>query len=223
MAKLRGMARRALRLLFGLGLLGCTSEPPVLGSTLAEGAASAARGAEESLPAPLDWQRMADAWVYPRPIPSFPLVDQTGRSFVLGDLRHGHVLVGFIFTHCSIPTACARTVEKMRDVGRAWKARGRPSKLTLLTLTFDPEVDTPEVLASYSELLRRELPDWIFATGPVELLEKTLPGMFGVVATRQDDTLAHSVKVALLAPGLRPMHTWTDNAFETDDVLALLE
>lgn len=180
-------------------------------------------------PAPIPWKRMAEAWVHPNPIPSFPLVDHEGRDFHLGQLRDGHVLVGLIFTHCSVPEACPLTTQKMHEVGKLWRrkqAAGETGdrRLRLLTLTFDPEVDTPEVLASYSELVRRDVPDWLFATGETELLEETLPRMFGVIAGDKDadGNIAHSVKVALLRPGLRSVHTWTDNAFEPEEVVALV-
>lgn len=180
---------------------------------------------DEAIP----WKRMAEAWVHPNPLPSFPLVDHEGRAFHLGRLRDSHVLVGLIFTHCSIPEACPLTTQKMHEVGKLWRAKEEAGetedrRLRLLTLTFDPEADTPEVLKSYSELVRKDVPDWLFATGETELLEETLPRMFGVLAGKKDadGNIAHSVKVALLRPGLRSVHTWTDNAFEPEEVVALV-
>lgn len=172
---------------------------------------------------------MAEAWVHPNPLPSFPLVDHEGRDFHLGQLRDSYVLVGLIFTHCSVPEACPLTTQKMHEVGKLWRSKKTAGqvedrRLRLLTLTFDPEVDTPDVLKSYSELVRRDVPDWLFATGETELLEETLPKMFGVLAGEKDaeGNIAHTVKVALLRPGLRSVHTWTDNAFEPEDVVALV-
>jgi protein SCO1/2 len=169
---------------------------------------------------------MADAWVHPNPIPSFPLVDQEGEPFRLGELRDAYVLVGLIFTHCSMPKACPLTTQKMHEVGKLWRRAEQNGEtagktLRLLTLTFDPEADTPEVLKAYSELVRRDVPNWIFATGPTELMEERLPQMFGVIAGEKtpEGDIAHSVKVALLGPGLRPRHTWTDNAFDPEEIV----
>jgi protein SCO1/2 len=113
----------------------------------------------------------------------------------------------------------------MHEVGKLWSARQKAGttegrKLRLLSLTFDPETDSPAVLASYSELVRRDVPDWIFATGPEELMEKALPSMFDVIARRNDQgTLNHTVRVALLGPGLRAQQIWTDNAFTPKEVV----
>lgn len=206
----------------------CGSPPPTVAQTGAMNqVASRAADAVAAMPPPAaTWRRLVDAWVHPNPIPSFPLVDQEGRAFRLGELRDSHVLVGLIFTHCSVPKACPLTTQKMHEVGKLWSRAQREGRagdedLRLLTLTFDPEADTPEVLKAYSEVVRRDLPDWIFATGPTELMEARLPKMFGVIAGDKDadGQIAHSVKVALLGPGLRPEQIWTDNAFEPEAII----
>ena len=171
---------------------------------------------------------LAEGWIRPNPIPNFQLTDHRARRFQLGELRDGHVLVGFIFTSCSVPKACPLTTSKMHEIGKRWREleeRGgtKGNKLTLLSLTFDPETDTPPVLASYSELVRRDVPGWIFATGPDELMESALPAMFDVDAQRTDaGSIDHTVRVALLEPGLRLSRAWTDNAFEPQAVIDLV-
>lgn len=164
----------------------------------------------------------------PNPIPNFELTNHDGESFRLRDIGDGYLLVGLIFTSCSVATACPLTTQKMFEVGRLWKkakAEGKTGdkKLHLLTLTFDPETDTPEVLSAYGEVMLREIPNWTFATGPVELMEETLPKMFGVLAT--DDPKAgkaHNVKAALLGPGLQPREEWRDNSFEPEQIIELV-
>ncbi len=174
------------------------------------------------------WKRLADTWVHPNPIPNFELVNHRGERFRLRDLGDGFLLVGLIFTTCSVATACPLTTQKMFDTGKLWKqaeAAGRTEgkALRLLTLTIDPENDTPEVLAAYGEVMLRELPDWTFATGEVELLEEALPRIFGVIA-KDDPTAgkAHTVRAALLGPGLQPRAEWKDNSFEPQAILDLI-
>jgi cytochrome oxidase Cu insertion factor (SCO1/SenC/PrrC family) len=174
------------------------------------------------------WKRLAESWVHPRPIPNFELTNQDGRTFRVREFADGYVLVGFIFTTCGNPKACPLTTEKMRQVGKLWRERDKRGdtkgkKLRLLTLTIDPENDTPKVLASYGQLLRREFPAWTFATGPEELMQDVLPGMFGVLAEPDGKgDIAHTVKVALLGPALRPLEEWKDNRFEPKKVVELV-
>jgi protein SCO1/2 len=172
------------------------------------------------------YQRLADAWIYPNPIPNFDLIDHRARPFELEQLADGYVLVGFIFTTCSVATACPLTTQKMHEVGKLWRSRARGSdvdgrRLRLLTLTIDPDNDTPDVLSKYSELLRKDVPDWVFATGPEPLLQTILPGMFGVSAKPDGrGTIEHTVRVALLGPGLRVRRQWANNDFSAAEVVA---
>ncbi len=175
-----------------------------------------------------DWNTLADAWEYPDPIPNFELMDQDGKRFHLAELSESYVLVGFVFTHCSIPAACPLTMAKMQQVQQLWakqkkdgKTRGR--KLHLLTLTFDPENDTPEVFKAYGEARRIDFSTWILATGPTALMEDALPSLFGVLALPNGrGSIAHSVKIALLAPGLESVREWDDNKLEPEDVVRLV-
>ena len=168
---------------------------------------------------------LARNWMPPQPIPNFELTNHHGKDFRLRDIARGHVLVGLIFTACSVEKACPLTTQKMFEVGRKWKAAQAAGKtgdksLHLLTLTFDPENDTPEVLAAYGKAMLAEIPNWTFATGPVELMEKTLPEMFGVLAEDHPQAgKAHNVKAALLGPGLVPLEEWKDNSFDPQAIV----
>lgn len=220
---LRAMRLPALLLAAPLLATACEDKPSTAGAanqTQASPTASADAG-------PAFWRLLADRWVAGNPIPDFELTDHEGRAFQLSELAGDHVLVGLIFTHCSVPEACPRTTRQMLEVGTQWKKREKRDgvSLRLLTLTFDPTEDTPAVLKAYSEGVRSQVPDWIFATGPTELMEDRLPAMFGVIARKKDDdgNIAHGVKAVLLGPGLQPLKTWTDNAFTPADVFAVVE
>ena len=154
---------------------------------------SASAGAHSS-PKPHDgkpeWERLADDWDHPDPIPNFELTNQEGKKFRLGELADRHVMVGFIFTNCSVPKACPLTMQKMRAVQRLWgerekagETRGR--RLHLLSFTFDPENDTPRVLKRYGETHEADFRSWTLATGPAGLMDDGLPSLFGVLAAAE--------------------------------------
>jgi cytochrome oxidase Cu insertion factor (SCO1/SenC/PrrC family) len=176
------------------------------------------------------WRRLAKMWLHPNPLPNFQLTNQDGKPFFLAGLAKHYLLVGFIFTTCGNPKACPRTTQKMHDVARLWQANAKRGatggrSLHLLTCTIDPDSDSPAVLKSYGEALRKSFPDWTFATGPEELMSEVLPAMFGVRrgAKKGATEMAHTVKVALLKPGLRPYKEWLDNDFEPGDVVKLIQ
>lgn len=188
-----------------------------------------------------DWKELYDRWQHPQPLPDFQLVDHRGKRFRLHDLGDGHLLVGFIFTRCTIPEACPLTTEKMRQVQQAWRALDPPPppgrSLQLLSVTLDPAFDTPARLAAYGEARGADLagtsdPDraagraraaWTFATGPHELVSNALPSLFNILALPDGHgTVSHTVKVALLAPDLTLIAEWKDNAFTADEIIDLI-
>ena len=176
-----------------------------------------------------DWRALYDAWRDPDPIPSFELTDQRGDRFRLGELAPGaHVLVGFIYTRCPLPEACPLTTERMRDVQEAWRARKAAADvgnrdLVLLSVTFDPDHDTPDVLAQYASDRHVDVASWTFATGPSELVTTALPSLFNVLAIPGAGMdISHTVKIALLRPDLTLLAEWGDNHVDAADVVDLV-
>lgn len=175
-----------------------------------------------------DWKTLYERWQYPDPIPDFALTDHEGRVFGLAELRDRHVLLGFIYTRCPMPEACPLTTEKMQQVQERWRAikargQGRGRDLVLLSITLDPAFDTPGRLKAHALERKLDLSSWILATGPDELVTGALPSLFNVLALpRGPGDVQHSVKVALLAPGLTIAAEWKDNEFDAEDVTSMI-
>jgi protein SCO1 len=170
----------------------------------------------DDAPSSSSWRPAFAAWRHGDPIPDAPLVDQDGRGFALSSLDDGYVLIGFVFTRCAVPTACAATTAKMREVRAATGGVLDGKPLRMLSVTLDPTHDAPPILKAYAD---KNDAAWTFATGEVGLVDDVLPSLFNIVALKSGDTITHAVKVALLAPGRRPIAEWTDATFTTDDVV----
>lgn len=192
-----------------LGLLGCGgAEPP-------------ADAVADGRPGVGDWRAAVAGWHYEDPLPDLPLVDQDGQAFSLGALAGSWVLVGFIYTACPDAAACPMTTQRMAAVQRAWEAAPRERSLRLLSLTLDPERDTPATLRAYAERHRVDTHTWTLATGEPALLTEGLPSLFNVLSLPSaDGTLDHTVKLALLDPTLRQVAEWKDNAVTADEIVA---
>jgi len=94
-------------------------------------------------------------------IADFTLTDSAGKPFTLADLKARPSIVGFVFTRCTGP--CPRVTGNMRriqDMLSGVDAR-------LVTISVDPEFDTPQVLAGYAEAVGADLGRWTFLTGPL--------------------------------------------------------
>ena len=100
-------------------------------------------------------------------VADFTLTNQLGRVVSLADLR-GHVWVGdIIFTRC--PGPCRKMTRQMKELEKAVPAG---SDVKLVTLTTDPEYDTPKVLKKYGDDYSADPNRWMFLTGTKSEIRK---------------------------------------------------
>ena len=93
-------------------------------------------------------------------IPSFSLKTQDGLEITQEVFKGRVTVVDFMFTQC--PFVCPTLTQKMRDVSRRLQGTG----VRFLSVSVDPEHDTPAVLKAYAERADADLRRWNFATGP---------------------------------------------------------
>ena len=94
------------------------------------------------------------------PVPSFTLTNQQGRPFSSEHLRGRVWLADIIFTRCAGP--CPKMTGLVSELHQAI---GAGSPASFVTLTTDPEFDTPEVLARYARRFQADPARWHFLTG----------------------------------------------------------
>ena len=97
------------------------------------------------------------------PLPAFSLVDQAGRAVGPGELRGEPFVANFIFTRCI--SACPLLTSQMKNLQK--RLGGAAERVKMLSISVDPEYDTPEVLARYAAeqgATRR----WTYLTGELD-------------------------------------------------------
>src|SRR5467141_2759697 len=99
------------------------------------------------------------------PAPPFTLTSQDGAPVALADLRGKVVALAFIYTGC--PDICPMLTQKMVDVQDALGAEFG-AKVAFVSITLDPERDTPEVLNDYAQFWGAKPEGWTFLTGSPE-------------------------------------------------------
>ena len=125
---------------------------------------------------------------------SFVLIDADGNQVAFPDDFEGKiVLAGFIYTYC--PDICPMTTANMRVVREQMQ---NPSDVQFVTLTFDPERDTPEVMARYREAYGLTDTDWKFLTGEPDVIERLMQRMRVRVETSSSETTADGEAVYFL-------------------------
>jgi protein SCO1/2 len=130
------------------------------------------------------------------PMPDFTLTDQTGAAVTLSSLKGKVVAVTFIYSRCPLPDYCPRMVENFRAVRERFAAR-MDGDLVLLTISFDPQYDSPEVLARYAASRRAGGPGWHFLTGEPANIERVC-NAFGIEYWAEEGLITHSLQTAVI-------------------------
>jgi len=99
-------------------------------------------------------------------LPAFSLLDAGGQPFGDQDLK-GTVYIANTF-FCSCVTICPFMMKQVASVQKRLEDAG--SSLRLVSITVDPENDTPEVLSKYGEELQVDPSRWILLTGELAVI-----------------------------------------------------
>jgi protein SCO1/2 len=98
---------------------------------------------------------------HPMEIPAVALETQSGERINLATMRGRWLLVDFIYTRC--PTYCRALGSEFAQLQDRLAGPLAQDKVRLVSISFDPEHDTPEELASYLRRSRNRGPGWIAA------------------------------------------------------------
>lgn len=129
-------------------------------------------------------------------VPNFSLIDQQKRAVAISDLRGKVVALNFIYTNCALPNFCLRLANNFNVLQKRFaKQMGRD--LVLVTVTFDPVHDTPDVLAKYAQQWNAKASEWHFLTGPEADVQRVCR-MFGVQAFPNEGLMDHSLHTVLI-------------------------
>jgi protein SCO1/2 len=129
-------------------------------------------------------------------VPDFELVDQAGLPVRLSALKGKVVAVTFVYTRCPLPDYCPRMVGNFRALRDRFADRiGRD--LVLLTITFDPRFDSPDVLRQYAAGHGAGGPGWHFLTGDAAGIARVCEA-FGVEYFPDEGLITHSLQTAVI-------------------------
>ena len=132
-------------------------------------------------------------------LPDFTLTDQNGKAVSLASLRGSVWVTDVIFTRC--PGQCLRMSENMKQL-----RTGLPDGVKLVSVTTDPNFDTPAIFKKYAEHLGVDDGRWIFLTGEKPAIKKLVfDGLkLNSVEKKSDeqenpnDLFVHSTKFVLI-------------------------
>ncbi len=158
--------------------------------------------------------------------PTFNLTDQSGSAFSSSALAGRVTLLDFIYTHCT--DACPLMSATFQETQRKLADDGQlGSKIMLVSLSVDPQHDTPPVLAEYGQQFKADPSGWKMLTGDWDAVYDVVTGF--KVATRPPrppvdapapggTELTHTTAVVLIDPQLQ-VRAYLDGTGSTADDL----
>lgn len=114
------------------------------------------------------------------PAADFTLRSELGAPVTLSDYRGKVVLVNFMFTRCY--DICPILTGKLAMIHEKLKA-GHGDEVRFLSITVDPEYDTPEVLREFAGAMDYDPDGWSFLTGAVDEVKK-VANAYGVLMAK---------------------------------------
>ncbi len=123
-------------------------------------------------------------------LPDFNLLDQNGHPVRLSDLRGRVVALNFLYTRCPLPDVCPRLAANFATL----RKRVGPG-VVFVSITVDPEFDTPPVLAEYARRWSATTPGWLFLTGDVSKAAAAL----GEVYWTDEGSIGHNSTTSVIS------------------------
>src|SRR5688572_15351031 len=164
-------------------------------------------------------------------VPNYRLVNQNGDAIRIHDYKGKALLLTFIFTRCQDPNQCTLMSGNFANIHQELQKQPEfRNKTHLLSITFDPEYDTPKVLRSYGSAYTGKYADetfdhWEFASGSADEV-KNIAQFFGLQYHKDEagkDQMIHTLSTALIGPDSKLVKIYRGNEWTPDQAIAYLK
>lgn len=154
--------------------------------------------------------------------PDFQLLDENGSTVQLTDYRGSAVALTFIFTRCPVPEFCPTMMRNFHEVDSILKTDPEaPENFKLLTVSFDSEFDTPEVMKAYGERFDQNKQTWKLLTSPNEDHVKSLGEAVGLMLNKNKNAIySHNLRTVVLDGTGRITKIFTDESWKPEALVA---
>jgi len=154
-------------------------------------------------------------------MPEYHFTNEMNQAVSLSDFKGQAIGITFLFTRCPFPTFCPRMASNFDEAYKKLKANANaPTNWHLLTITFDPQFDTPAILKAYAKRYTYDPSRWNYLTG--ELIDITaITEQFGLMFWRPDPNevtgISHNLRTVVIDAKGRVQKVFTDNTWKVDD------
>jgi protein SCO1 len=161
-------------------------------------------------------------------VPDFALTNQDGKRIHFSQYRGQALALTFIYTRCPQPEQCTLMSNNFAAIERELQKQPEIYQKThLLSISFDPEYDTPKVLRSYGashtgRFSEETFQHWEFAGGSLDEV-KGIAQFFGMRYYHDTesgkDEVIHSLRTAVITPEGKLVKLYRGNEWKPEEVI----
>jgi len=155
------------------------------------------------------------------PLPDYHFTNEFGQAVSTAQFRGQPLVFTFFFTSCPFPLFCPLLSSRFEDTQKKLLAlTNAPSKWHLLSISFEPETDTPEVLKHYAERYHYDPAHWSFVTGDmIDII--SISDQVGEQFSRSPETgVSHNLRTVVVDAQGRIQKIYHNNDWTADDLVA---
>jgi len=153
-------------------------------------------------------------------MPNYPFTNSLGEKVNLSDFQGQAYAFTFMFTRCPFPNFCPRMSSNFSQAYQRLIAMlNAPTNWHLLTISFDPDFDTPERLKEYSEYYHPDPKKWDFLSGAMIDID-AITEQVGLVFAYEKGTFNHNLRTVVVDKNGRIRKIFQGNEWKPDELVA---
>jgi protein SCO1 len=154
-------------------------------------------------------------------VPDVTLINQKRETINLSNFAGKVVALTFVYTKCPLPNFCFRMSNNFAMLSRRFASR-MGKDLVLLTVSFDPVYDQPDILAEYARTFAKDQTGWHFLTGELAEVQR-LARPLGLNSWQDEGLLTHSLHTVIIGRDGRIVANLAGNDYSARQLGDLVE
>jgi protein SCO1/2 len=132
------------------------------------------------------------------PLLDYKFTNELGQAVSLSDFRGQALAITFFYTRCPLPDYCPRLSKNFQEASQKLESMANaPTNWHFLSVSFDPEFDSPEMLKAYGKSYSYDPDHWSFLTGPPDKIGE-LARLSGVTYELDAGTINHNFRTLII-------------------------
>jgi protein SCO1/2 len=150
----------------------------------------------------------------------YKFTNELGQAVSLGDFPGQALAITFFYTRCPLPDYCPRLSKNFQSASQKLEALpNAPTNWHFLSISFDPEFDSAEVLRAYGQFYQYDPAHWSFLTGPQDKIHE-LARRAGVTIRSRDGAINHNFRTLIIDASGRLQMVFPTSGDLSDEIVA---